>query len=455
MGRFLLRGRCRYCGDTFSSRYSIVEFATGTLFVIYYVALFDLHLRGSGPSAHQWALYAIYMALVCALLAATLTDIDRAIIPAGIPWGLAIVGIVAHGAIDRQGLPGSLTVSPIAGALALGGAAGLLLAIVLLLTGVLKQSFPDGEPLLELDDEIHEREADQARKKRQRIAPRPVVSTPADARHEMRILLAHVVGALLVILVLVCLHPPRWLRPKLPYQIEPDAILDAILGLVLGLLCLWAVGILGRFTFLVQTLATARVPGGMLSQPVLKEADADGPPPAQKPVGRAEIRAEINKELQFLLLPMAGALVAALLVLYVRPVADWWANLLRHDWLSGMLGAIFGALVGGFMVWLARVLGTLVAGQIAMGLGDVHLMFGVGAMIGAGPAAVAFFLAPFAGLTVAVWRWSVRSRRELPYGPYLSLATAAVLLIYPPIAEYLRPGLQGLSQVLRGLLTGA
>jgi hypothetical protein len=40
-------------------------------------------------------------------------------------------------------------------------------------------------------------------------------------------------------------------------------------------------------------------------------------------------------------------------------------------------------------------------------------------------------------------------RREIPYGPYLSLATAAVLLFYCPIAAYLAPGMKGLALMLR------
>jgi hypothetical protein len=45
-----------------------------------------------------------------------------------------------------------------------------------------------------------------------------------------------------------------------------------------------------------------------------------------------------------------------------------------------------------------------------------------------------------------------RTRRELPYGPYLSLATGLVMLFYCPIAAYLTPGLQGLAIVLHSFI---
>ena len=44
--------------------------------------------------------------------------------------------------------------------------------------------------------------------------------------------------------------------------------------------------------------------------------------------------------------------------------------------------------------------------------------------------------------------------RELPYGPYLSLGTAAVMLFYCPIADYLRPGLTAMIYFLNGMVNG-
>ena len=40
-------------------------------------------------------------------------------------------------------------------------------------------------------------------------------------------------------------------------------------------------------------------------------------------------------------------------------------------------------------------------------------------------------------------------RRELPYGPYLGMASAAVMLFYCPIAAWLSPGISGLGIVFR------
>jgi leader peptidase (prepilin peptidase)/N-methyltransferase len=104
------------------------------------------------------------------------------------------------------------------------------------------------------------------------------------------------------------------------------------------------------------------------------------------------------------------------------------------------------------IVWLIRIFGTLGFGRLAMGMGDVHLMFGVGAVIGAGASVVAFFVAPFFGIVIAMYMFITRKQREVPYRPYLSLATAGMMLFYCPIAERMMPGVHGLSIALQQLL---
>ena len=178
-------------------------------------------------------------------------------------------------------------------------------------------------------------------------------------------------------------------------------------------------------------------------------------PPLPPVYTRKEIRREIQREMIFLMPPMILAAAWCVLVMRVPTINAWWGALVEgHYWLSGMLGAILGALVGGFVVWLTRILGTLGFGRVAMGLGDVHLMFGVGAAIGAGAVTIAFFLAPFFGILIALYMLVTGTRRELPYGPYLSLATAFVMLFYEPIANYLRPGIEGLVWMMQGLMGG-
>ena len=107
-------------------------------------------------------------------------------------------------------------------------------------------------------------------------------------------------------------------------------------------------------------------------------------------------------------------------------------------WVQAVGTSMLGWVVGGGIVWAVRILGTLAFGREAMGLGDVHLMAAVGACLGWLIPLVAFFVAPFIGLSwtlAAALASKARggSRRELPYGPHLAVATVLVLLAYPAV----------------------
>ena len=80
----------------------------------------------------------------------------------------------------------------------------------------------------------------------------------------------------------------------------------------------------------------------------------------------------------------------------------------------------------------------------AMGLGDVTLLGMVGAFLGWQAAVLTFFLAPFFGLAHAAWKLLIyleetagaaanyrAADREIPYGPYLSMAAATLLFVWP------------------------
>jgi leader peptidase (prepilin peptidase)/N-methyltransferase len=361
IGWIKLGGKCRFCKEPISPRYPIVEAITGGIFVAYYILFF---FGNTGPCApgtvlsvprDLW-LYFLYMALLAALLAASLIDAELFIIPLEIPYVMAVVGFIVHAIFDHPHLPGALNVTPpapgvatIGGALAAGGFIGLSISLILFSRGIIPMSFPDGEPILEVD------------------------------------------------------------RPELEEQMHEEA-------------------------------AEAKRQGKAMDY-------ASKLPP---PYTSAQIRGEIRKEMLFLFPPMTGAVLWLVLTLKVAAIGNWWAGVLHHDWLTGLLGSILGALVGGWLVWIVRILGTLGFGRVAMGLGDVHLMFGVGAVIGAGAATVAFFLAPFFGILLAIYKLLIRSKQELPYGPYLSLGTAAVMLFYCPIADYFRPGLEAMMYFLTG-----
>jgi leader peptidase (prepilin peptidase) / N-methyltransferase len=366
IGWIKLRGRCRFCHEPISMRYPLVEAFTACVFAFYYIAYYVLNWRACCPQpmfenngdmlemttkwdlSNSWPIFVLYLILLAGLIASSLIDAELFIIPTQIPWIIAIIGIGVHTIADRPSVPGSLNLVGEFGhslsALSAGAAIGLFISMILWLMKIMPVSFPQGEPLLDVD----------------RIA------------------------------------------------IEAE-------------------------------LNRAKLAGEKIEEPPLP------PPYAPK-----EIRAEIRKEILFLLPPMAIGAIWMAMTLVIPSLHASWANLLEYDWFTGLLGSLLGAMAGGFVVWVTRILGTLAFRKVAMGLGDVHLMFGVGAVIGAGGATVAFFLAPFFGILVAIYMLITRKGREIPLGPYLSMATAVVMLCYCQIADYLRPGLEGLLIVIGG-----
>ena len=75
----------------------------------------------------------------------------------------------------------------------------------------------------------------------------------------------------------------------------------------------------------------------------------------------------------------------------------------------------------------------------AMGFGDVTLMAMIGAFIGWQATLIVFFIAPVAGLIVGLLQWISKKDNEIPYGPFLCLATVALIIFWPQFWGYLGP----------------
>jgi len=107
------------------------------------------------------------------------------------------------------------------------------------------------------------------------------------------------------------------------------------------------------------------------------------------------------------------------------PVPRWIA--LHPHW-HGLAVSLVGLVVGGGSIWVVRIIGHWVLKREAMGFGDVILMAAIGSFLGWQPTLVVFFIAPLCALVVVAVMWIFRRDREIPYGPYLSLAALTVIL---------------------------
>jgi len=355
IGWFKLGGKCRFCKQPISFRYPLIETIMACMFAGYYWAFFIAQI---GPAIHvdpegrmhplrfniveNWPIYFLDMMLLSGLLAASLIDAELFIIPIEIPWLIAATAVVVHAFYDMPSAAGNVMAAPLPAAVALGGAIGIGVSFLLLSRKILKLSFADGAPMLEIEKKEYEKE----RKK--------IASSRSEKKED---------------------DEPREWTPT-------------------------------------------------------------------------EIRREIRHEIAFLLCPVLLAFVFGVLAFAPSPLQQSWLWCASHNWVIAILGSLFGALVGGGVVWITRILGTLAFGREAMGMGDVDLMVAVGAVLGAGHAVAAFFAAPFFGIAVTIYMIFARKGRELPYGPYLSLGTAGVILFFPWIAAYFLPGFSNIIWII-------
>lgn len=101
-------------------------------------------------------------------------------------------------------------------------------------------------------------------------------------------------------------------------------------------------------------------------------------------------------------------------------------------WVISLAGALLGALVGGGSLWLVGAIWKALRGVEAMGLGDVKMMFGVGALLGWRLSVLTIFLGAFAGALVGIGLVIKSKDRDLqtqlPFGIFLGIGSIFALL---------------------------
>jgi len=148
-------------------------------------------------------------------------------------------------------------------------------------------------------------------------------------------------------------------------------------------------------------------------------------------------RREILREVLFLLPIVICSAAVFVASRNSQAVKDWWLDFSQVPAIKGFLGSLWGYFVGCSVIWITRILGTLAFGREAMGLGDVHLLGAAGAVIGPLFVVIAFFLAPFFGLAWAAYQMFFQKTRQIPYGPFLSLAVFVVIIFHDQIINRL------------------
>lgn len=109
-------------------------------------------------------------------------------------------------------------------------------------------------------------------------------------------------------------------------------------------------------------------------------------------------------------------------------------------WSTSLIGAAIGALIGGGSLWLMGFIWEKLRGVEAMGLGDVKMMFMVGAYLGWRLAVLTIFIGVFAGSIGGIAFMMKSGKRNmqmmLPFGIFLGAGAIASLFVGHRIVEW-------------------
>jgi leader peptidase (prepilin peptidase)/N-methyltransferase len=109
-------------------------------------------------------------------------------------------------------------------------------------------------------------------------------------------------------------------------------------------------------------------------------------------------------------------------------------------WVTSLAGAAIGALIGGGSLWLMGWTWEKLRGIEAMGLGDVKMMFMVGAYFGWRLTILTIFVGVFTGSIIGVVLMARQRERNmqmmLPFGIFLGLGAIASLLFGAQVVEW-------------------
>ncbi len=115
-------------------------------------------------------------------------------------------------------------------------------------------------------------------------------------------------------------------------------------------------------------------------------------------------------------------------------------GLTQPAWLVSLFGAILGALVGGGSLWLVGEIWKRLRGVDAMGLGDVKMLLGVGALLGWRLTMLTIFIGALTGaiggILLIAKQKDKNMQTQIPFGIFLGIGSIISLLFGEKIVTW-------------------
>lgn len=393
-----LGGRCRHCRHPISLQYPLVELATALVFVITLDAFFAARQRfGIGDMADDWPMLVAHWGLWAGLIALAVMDLEFYLVDIHITWAICLVGLLGHAIWTPAGSKDWIRATPAQTLFTVAVTTGLTIGYFLFLRG---------RPELDQEETLEDEKPS---------------STPPEAVQPAK----RQIGPLLIVAILLVVayavlvatmgaqrplrHPQLLERRHLITQLAPERESDAgAIRLAAGL----------ALTFIGLVLAGSQ-PSPEADEAIVTAIHEEAP------LARRNALSEMR-----LLLPATILGLASLILLAscwgpavesrVGRLLEWapWGHW-RPFW--GVATALAGWIIGGLIGWLTRVIGTLVFGKEALGMGDVHILAAAGAVAGWPVALMGFFMSAVLALLGLIIIHFRRQSRMLPFGPWLAL----------------------------------
>jgi prepilin signal peptidase PulO-like enzyme (type II secretory pathway) len=446
----LLRGRCRACAQPIPLRYPLVEGLCAVGFILIFDAFYVGAIRPdvqspaastvTGQVGASWPILVGHLVMFAGLLAVSAMDLEEYYVDVRLTWLIVGVGLACSLANGSGGVDLG-EIAPVTAGVAVAAGLGLVLS-----TGVTRlwasNRHVGPEPEAAVDS------AEQA---------------PSEVGEEME---------------LAAEEPPSEFTEAATREAEDEALGNAarreprtVWGCLLAILGLAAVfgggacASMGGWGYGCRLSAPVRLAFGFAALCLALLGASIRSRPADRYIveaiesERGQARRGAAMELMFLLpaflfgmgawwwMTRGGGEAAAevLLRILAWPASSSWRPA------QGFLSALVSMLVAGGIGWGVRIVFTSILGKEAFGLGDVHIMWASGAVVGWAVVVLGFFAGAFLAMAGMALLLGFKRSRAIPFGPWLALGMLAVTLWRKAILVHLGPA----GDALRELLTNA